>query len=189
MTTPHGKQIKMLKPMSLKLTGEKTKNEKKRSITRVVVYFPPQRAENCKFDEHVSTSISFLIRPVSADPGPFHGMLEIIKPRYERSIDQHRRWGTDTIIPNSGFGKSFSSIAQLNACGNLQMTEMSRSEGGGRVRQKVFLRLVFDFWKPQLSPTQLGSMRQDPGTHAPRKHYILLKLKSQSVDSFFCLSV
>ena len=32
-------------------------------------------------------------------------------------------------------------------------------------------------------------MQQDPGTHAPRKHYILLKLKSQSVDSFFCLSV
>lgn len=79
----------------------------------------------------------------------------------------------DTIIPNSGLGKTFSSIAQLNGCGSLQMTGLSSWEEGGYSSSKSLFVFGFDFWKTQLSPTQLGSMQEYPETHAPENitHY------------------
>ena len=56
-------------------------------------------------------------------------------------------------------GNHFSSIAQLNACGNLQMTELSSLEGGGRVRQKVFLCLVLTSGKPNYHQHSSGLCR------------------------------
>ena len=57
MMTPHGKQIKMLESMSLRLTGERRLKMKKRSTYSGGSVSSPQRAENaenCKLDEHVS---------------------------------------------------------------------------------------------------------------------------------------
>lgn len=69
------------------------------------------------------------------------------------------------LSQTAALGNHFSSIAQLNACGNLQMTELSSWEGG-KSSSKSFFVFGFDFWKTQLSPTQLGSMQEYPETHA-----------------------
>lgn len=58
--------------------------------------------------------------------------------------------------------------------------------GGWKSSSKSLFVFGFDFWKTQLSPTQLGSMQEYPETHAPQKHYTLL-LKPKAGSFFFCL--
>ena len=75
-------------------------------------------------------------------------------------------------------GNHFSSIAQLNACGNLQMTELSSWEGGGRVRQKVFLCLVLTSGKPNYHQHSSGLCRSIRRPTPPKTLHIIVGTKS-----------
>ena len=90
------------------------------------------------------------------------------------------------LSQTAALGNHFSSIAQLNACGNLQMTELSSLEGGGRVRQKVFLCLVLTSGKPNYHQHSSGLCRSIRRP-TPPENIIHIIVETESWFLFFCL--
>lgn len=163
---------------------------KKRS-TPVVAYSAPKGWECPRIANSTSMSVSNVFsRSACETPNP---------GQYPRYVRDHKakiwdiNWSTlmvgqrDTIIPNSGLGKTFSSTAQLNGCGSLQMTGLSSWEEGVEFIKKSF---CVWFWLLE-DPTITNTARVYAGVSGdprPRKQYTLL-LKPKAGSFFVCLMI
>ena len=160
---------------------------KKRS-TPVVAYSAPKGWECPRIANSTSMSVSNVFsRSACETPNP---------GQYPRYVRDHKakiwdiNWSTlmvgqrDTIIPNSGLGKTFSSTAQLNGCGSLQMTGLSSWEEGGRVHQKVFLCLALTSGRPNYHQHSSGLCRSIRRPTPPKTIHIIVKTKGWFL---FCL--
>lgn len=88
-------------------------------------------------------------------------MLEIIKPRSERSIDQLLVVGRKAELSQTGDENAISPPAHFDGYGILQAAEVSHSVGGERFVKKSVVR----FWKTRLQfPVHATGARVHPMT-------------------------